>query len=251
MEDLEKDKKLSELETPPKNEDSRISSPYFGGDFAAQSSAMREINEDDLNPMNGFDDEADDISESNETDKNSAESKDGDKKGESKESKSSEHDGKYFVIQKGMCKCDQGFKFPKFRVTSHKKHYWNNEEGEADYLAVTEDDLMLDPPAMPFGQCKLQPSSGGYLPCSYAPVGKWQKPYEKVKVMGHSCLTEMSELQCAVGGKITVMKHGQQSEAGKSNAANANSREQEIYNPVMDYEEFQEEVNEDYSEDYV
>ncbi|KIA85486.1 hypothetical protein OA86_14590 [Kaistella jeonii] len=201
--------------------------------------------------MNGFVDEGDEISESKETDKNSAESKDRDKKEESKESKSSEHDGKYFVIQKGMCKCDQGFKFPKFKVTSHKKHYWNNEEGEADYLAVTEDDLMLDPPAMPFGQCKLQPSSGGYLPCSYAPAGKWQKPYEKVKVMGHSCLTEVSELMCSVGGKITIMKHGQQSEAGKNNAANANSREQEIYNPVMDYEEFQEDVNEDYSEDYV
>ncbi|MFC4414427.1 hypothetical protein [Kaistella carnis] len=35
----------------------------------------------------------------------------------------------------------QGFKFPKFKVTSHQKHYWNNAEGQADYLAVTEDDL--------------------------------------------------------------------------------------------------------------
>ncbi|WP_230380258.1 DUF4280 domain-containing protein [Kaistella gelatinilytica] len=144
-----------------------------------------------------------------------------------------------------MCKCDQGFKFPKFKVTSHQKHYWNDAEGEADYLAVTEDDLMFDPPAMPFGNFKLQPTTGGYLPCSFAPVGKWQKPYEKVKVMGHSCLTEMSELQCAVGGKITVMKHGQQSEAGKSNAANAKPKEQEVYNPVIDYEEFQEELSPD------
>ena len=243
MEDLNKDKKLSELKTPPKNQDSGTSSPDFGGDFAAQSSAMRENDEDDLNPINGFDDEGDEISESKENDKNSAESKDGDKKEKSKERKSSEHDGKYFVIQKGMCKCDQGFKFPKFKVTSHKKHYWNNEEGEADYLAVTEDDLTLDPPAMPFGQCKLQPSSGGYLPCAYAPVGKWQKPYEKVKVMGHSCLTEMSELQCAVGGKITVMKHGQQSEAGKSNVEKADAKEQHTYNPIMNFEEFQEETN--------
>lgn len=130
-------------------------------------------------------------------------------------------------------------------MTSHIKHYWNDAEGEAGYLAVTEYYLTLDLPATPFGQCKLQPSSGGYLPCSYAPVGKWQKPYEKVKVMGHSCLTEMSELQCAVGGKITVMKHGQQSEAGKSNAVNASSQEQDVYNPVMDYDEFKEEINPD------
>lgn len=153
----------------------------------------------------------------------------------------SEHDGKHFVIQKGMCKCDQGFKFPNFKVTSHQKHYWNDGKGQVDYLAVTEDDLTLNPPAMPFGQCKLKPSSGGYLPCTYAPVGKWQKPYDKVKVMGHSCLTEMSELMCAVGGKITIMKHGQQSEAGKSNVRNANSREQEVYNPTVDLEEFKQE----------
>lgn len=137
-----------------------------------------------------------------------------------------------------MCKCYHGFKSPKFKVISHQKYYWNNADGETDYLAVTEDDLTLDPFAMPFGQCKLKPSSGGYLPCSYAPVGKWQKPYEKVKVMEHSCLTEVSELMCAVGGKITIMKHGQQNEAGKSNAANADPTEQGMYNPVMTNGEF-------------
>ncbi len=137
-----------------------------------------------------------------------------------------------------MCKCNHGFKSPKFKVTSHQKYYLNKADGEADYLAVTEDDLTLDPPAMPFENCKLQPTTCGYLPCSYAPVGKWQKPYDKVKVMGHSCLTEISELQCAIGGKITIMKHGQQSEAGKSNAANADPREQGIYNLVINYGEF-------------
>ena len=141
-----------------------------------------------------------------------------------------------------MCKCYHGFKSPKFKVTSHQKYYWNNADGEAEYLAVTEDDLTLDPPAMPFGQCKLKPSSGGYLPCSYAPVGKWQKPYEKVKVMGHSCLTEISELMCAVGGKITIMKHGQQSEAGKSNVKKADAKEQHIYNPIVDFEEYSDEI---------
>lgn len=164
----------------------------------------------------------------------------------SSESSSSEHDGKYFVIQKGMCQCNQGFKFPKFKVTSHKKHYWNDEEGNADYLALTDDDLTLDPPAMPFGNCKLKPTSGGYLPCAYAPAGKWTKTYEKVKVMGKSCVTEISELMCATGGKITILKHGQQSEAGKSNVLNANSQEQRIYNPILNFDEFKEEIlNED------
>ncbi|WP_312076610.1 DUF4280 domain-containing protein [Chryseobacterium sp.] len=161
------------------------------------------------------------------------------------ESSTSEHDGKYFVIQKGMCQCNQGFKFPKFNVTSHQKHYWNDADGQADCLAVTEDDLTLDPPAQPFGQCKLKPSSGGYLPCTYAPAGKWTKTYDKVKIMGKSCVTEISELMCSIGGKITIFKHGQQSEIGKSNIEKADSREQHVYNPLVDFEEFKEESDND------
>ena len=159
------------------------------------------------------------------------------------DSGSSKHDGKYFVVQKGMCQCNQGFKFPKFKVTSHQKHYWNDADGQADYLSVTEDDLTFDPSAMPFGNCKLKPSSGGYLPCAYAPAGKWTKTYEKVKVMDKKCVTELSELMCSVGGKITIFKHGQQSEAGKSQVKKADAKEQRVYNPIMDFGEFQGEIN--------
>lgn len=165
------------------------------------------------------------------------------KKTEEENKDSKEHDGKYFVIQKGICQCNQGFKFPRFKVTSHQKHYWNNAEGQDDYLAVTEDDLQFDPSVQPFGQCKLKPSSGGYLPCTYAPAGKWQKTYEKVKVMGKSCLTEISELMCTTGGKITVLKHGQQNGISKTQIANADSQEQNIYNPVVNIDELKEEID--------
>lgn len=164
------------------------------------------------------------------------------KKDTKEDSGSSPHEGKYFIVQKGTVQCNQGFKFPKFKVTSHQKHYWNDEEGNADYLAVTEDDLQLDPAAQPFGQCKLKPTSGGYLPCAYAPEGKWQKTYEKVKVMEKSCLTEISELMCSTGGKITILKHGQQSETSKSQVGKANTQEQQIYNPVVDFNEFKEDT---------
>ncbi|MBB6329280.1 hypothetical protein HNP24_000230 [Chryseobacterium sediminis] len=164
------------------------------------------------------------------------------KKDKKEDSGSSPHEGKYFIVQKGTVQCNQGFKFPKFKVTSHQKHYWNDEEGQADYLAVTEDDLQLDPTAQPFGQCKLKPTSGGYLPCAYAPAGKWQKTYEKVKVMGKSCLTEISELMCSTGGKITILKHGQQSETSKSQVGKANTQEQQVYNPVVDFDEFKEDT---------
>ncbi|KMQ60319.1 hypothetical protein ACM46_17735 [Chryseobacterium angstadtii] len=146
-------------------------------------------------------------------------------------------------MQKGTVQCSQGFQFPKLKVTSHKKHYWNDAEGQADYLAVTEDDLQLDPATKPFGQCRLKPSSGGYLPCTYAPAGKWQKTYEKVKIMGKSCLTEISELMCTTGGKITILKHGQQSEISRSQISNAHTQEQQVYNPVVDYDEFKEDIN--------
>jgi hypothetical protein len=155
---------------------------------------------------------------------------------------SNEHENKHFVIQKGKAICDKGSKFPNFKVTSHQKHYWNDEEGQSDYLAVTEDDLQFTPPGSSFGQCKLKPSSGGYLPCAFAPAGKWRKTYEKVKVMGKSCLTEISELMCTTGGKITILKHGQRSEMGKSNVKNTDPTEQHVYNPVVNFEEFQEDI---------
>ncbi|AZA79886.1 DUF4280 domain-containing protein [Chryseobacterium sp. G0186] len=186
-----------------------------------------------------------DSPEQTQTDTNKTESKEEDKdKQESNGSSSSPHDGKYFVVQKGTVQCNQGFKFPKFKVTSQKKHFWNNADGEDDYLAVTEDDVQLDPPAQPFGQCKLKPTSGGYLPCAYAPAGKWQKPYEKVKIAGKCCLTEISELMCSTGGKITILKHGQQSEVGKQQVAEANTQEQQAYNPVVDFGEFKEDIKE-------
>ncbi len=188
----------------------------------------------------------------NDSSANDQEENEEENQSDEKETKSedSEHEGKHFVIQKGMCQCDKGFKFPKFKVTSHQKHYWNNADGQADYLAVTEDDLTFDPPAMPFGNCKLRPTSGGYLPCVYAPSGKWQKTYEKVKVLDKKCLTEISELMCSTGGKITILKHGQQSEIGKTNVNNANIQEQQVYNPVVDFDELKEEINGDNLFDY-
>lgn len=158
---------------------------------------------------------------------------------------SSSHDGKHFVVQKGKCQCNQGDLFPQFKVTSHQKHYWNDSEGSAEYLAVTEDDLLFNPPGPSFGKCKLKPSSGGYLPCSYAPAGKWQKTYEKVKVMAKSCLTELSELQCTIGGKITIKDHGQRGEMSKQNVKNADTKTVQHINPLVNMEEFKATVDDD------
>ncbi|MFK7001447.1 PAAR-like protein [Flavobacterium oreochromis] len=157
-------------------------------------------------------------------------------------STSSPHEGKHFVVQKGQCQCNQGFQFPSFKVTSQTKHYWNDSEGSSDYLAVTEEDLQLDPPAQPFGQCKLKPTSGGYLPCSFSAAGKWTKTYDKVKILDKKCVTELSELMCSTGGKITIFKHGQESQTSKEDVAKANPSQQHLYNPIINFEEYQEET---------
>ncbi|MDN3694158.1 PAAR-like protein [Chryseobacterium tructae] len=216
---------------------------------SSPSTPMDSSQEETTNEGTAEDSPSDQSASENQSSEKSEEKQEKEKK-ENKDGggSSGPHEGKYFVIQKGTVQCNQGFKFPKFKVTSHQKHYWNDKEGQADYLAATEDDLQFDPPAQPFGQCKLKPTSGGYLPCAYAAAGKWQKPYEKVKVMGKSCLTEISELMCATGGKITILKHGQQSEAGKNQVNKADTKEQQVYNPVVNFDQFKAETDEQEAE---
>ena len=86
------------------------------------------------------------------------------KETEKNESSSGEHDGKYFVVQKGTCQCNQGFKFPKFKVTSHQKHYWNAPKGKADILAVTGAILTPNRPALRSGHSNLNPAPAVTLP---------------------------------------------------------------------------------------
>ncbi|MXS71791.1 DUF4280 domain-containing protein [Flavobacteriaceae bacterium W22] len=154
---------------------------------------------------------------------------------------SNDHENKHFVIQKGKAMCDKGTKFPSFKVTSHQKHYWNDDSGNTDYLAVTEEDVQFTPVAIPFGNCALKNNQ----PCSFSAAGKWKKTYEKVKVMEKSCLTEISELQCAVGGKIKVMDHGQKAELSKQNFKNTNPTIHNQINPLVDLDEFVDDLDGD------
>lgn len=49
---------------------------------------------------------------------------------------------------------------------------------------------MFNPPAMPFGNYKLQPSTGGYYYVLMLSQENGKNPTKKVKVMGKNCLTE-------------------------------------------------------------
>lgn len=256
MDELDNDRKKTGYKILPKQKGDEKFSPDLEADLVKPFSGLPD-GEDEYNDVSMGYDGGGALSSNEDLDSeepNAAQNPEEGKSSENEEEKekkesgsqSSEHDGKYFVIPKGKAMCDKGTTFPNFKVTSHQKHYWNDAEGQADYLAVTEDDLTFNPPTAPFGSCSVKNGN----PCTFAPAGKWQKSYEKVKVMGKSCLTEASELMCTIGGKITVLKHGQQSEAGKSNVKKASAKEQHVYNPLVDFEEFQEEISEDYTADY-
>lgn len=154
---------------------------------------------------------------------------------------SEEHYNKYFVVQKGKAFCDKGSSFPHFKVNSHQKHYWNDSNGESEYLAVTEEDTSFIPMAAPFGTCTLKNGQ----PCSFVALGKWTKVYDKVKVMGKSCLTEISELRCAIGGCISVKDHGQREELSIHNFMNGNEMIHNQINPLVDLEEFMDSLDDD------
>ena len=93
--------------------------------------------------------------------------------------------------------CNQGTATSKLNVTSQD---FVTIEGKA---MATEEDKQANTNIQPFKQCKLKPSSGGYLPCVPAPI-KWEDTTEKDSINGQKILTENSYCMCSVGGKITI-----------------------------------------------
>ncbi|MBD3907304.1 DUF4280 domain-containing protein [Chryseobacterium sp. C-2] len=150
------------------------------------------------------------------------------------EASKSEHDGKYFVVHNAKCVCDKAVN-PKqtadLQVTTHKIIVLNDQAGK---FAATEDDKTFIPPAATFGQCKLKPTTGGYLPCQLAAAPKWTKTYDSTQVQGKNTLTEISELMCMIGGKITIDKHGQTDSVSNAHADNTNPLELAAVNPAIE-----------------
>jgi muramidase (phage lysozyme) len=153
------------------------------------------------------------------------------KKEKKKEGAKSEHSGKYFVVHNATCACNKAenpSQTAKLQVTTHKLVIFNNQQGK---FAATEEDKQFNPPAATFGKCTLKPSSGGNLPCQVAPAPKWAKSYNKTKVLGKNILTEISTLQCTIGGKISVKNHGQSNTVTKEHSDNTNKAQLALVNP--------------------
>ncbi|ABQ04226.1 PAAR-like protein [Flavobacterium johnsoniae] len=150
-----------------------------------------------------------------------------------KETVQNAHNDKYFVVHGSLCSCDKAEnpkQTAKLLVTSHNKVILNAEAGK---FFATEIDKTFDPAAATFGKCTLKPSSGGNQPCALAPAPKWTKVYDKTSIFGNKVLTEISTLQCTVGGKIEVAKHGQTNTVMKEHAEKTNPAALALINPAV------------------
>ena len=151
-----------------------------------------------------------------------------------KQEEKSEHDDKYYVVNGAKCICNKAEnpnQQATLQVTSHKTIVFNEQ---SDKYVATEDDKTFIPAVMTFGKCTLKPSSSGNLPCSPQCAPKWSKTYEGTKVLGKNTLTEISELQCMVGGKITIAKHGQTDRVLLQHSENTTPLEVNAVNPAIE-----------------
>ena len=105
------------------------------------------------------------------------------------------------ITDTAKMKCTAGTIETSLVVTSQTHDSVNNK------LQATEEDKQANVNIMPFGQCKLKPTTSGYLPCMPTPT-KWEQTAEKDTINDLKILTEKSTCQCAVGGKISVTHKG-------------------------------------------
>ncbi|SIT01427.1 protein of unknown function [Zobellia uliginosa] len=112
---------------------------------------------------------------------------------------------KIYVLDGALLQCDQGFTPAKLMVTENQKVKIQGK------FKATDMDVQVP---QTFGQCKLKPTSGGYLPCVPA-LQKWTKTTEKATLgKAKKFLFEDSECMCATGGKVTVLQPMQINTAG-------------------------------------
>lgn len=201
------------------------------GEQLKEGKTLLTPSKDEIDKMNGKSQEI--IEEKQNEEKEIAAHEDDKEEEKQKEAEKGEHDNKYFVVHGAKCSCDQSEvpkKLADLQVTSHSKVVYNDEQGK---YAATEDDKTFLPVAVTFGNCKLKPNgSGGYLPCSVAPAPKWDKPYDKTKILGKKVLTEISQLKCLTGGIIKIEKHGQTDSVLTQHAENTNALELAMVNPA-------------------
>ncbi|WP_452219809.1 PAAR-like protein [Lacinutrix salivirga] len=114
---------------------------------------------------------------------------------------------KIYVLDGAIVECNQGFTPAKLLVTENQKVKIQGK------FKATDRDVQVP---QTFGQCKLKPTSGGYLPCIPG-LQKWTKTSKKTTLGGSkNWLYEDSECMCATGGKVTITDPTQINSAGSA-----------------------------------
>lgn len=108
---------------------------------------------------------------------------------------------KNLITDTAQLSCNQGTISSNLLVTSQDFMTIENKP------IATEQDVKPNVNIKPFGQCRLKPSSSGYLPCVPAPQ-KWEKTAEQNMINDNAILTDESFCMCSVGGKISVKDKG-------------------------------------------
>ncbi|WP_055447615.1 DUF4280 domain-containing protein [Lacinutrix mariniflava] len=138
------------------------------------------------------------------------------------------------IVCKGaLCKCKFGNTPDQIEIVSTHKEFVNETSGSQKMIATTMD---IGQPFLvkTFGQCKLQPTTGGFLPCVPA-ITQWQGFYDKVTLsnMG-KILTEDSKAICAIAGApcVEITFHGQVAVPGASQMQQAEEQVHAQLNPL-------------------
>ncbi|WP_237276957.1 PAAR-like protein [Tenacibaculum ovolyticum] len=112
------------------------------------------------------------------------------------------------------CECQFGNAPDKLIVETQSKRYINDPDG-AEKLMATNKEIGQPFEAKTFGQCKMQPTPGGYKPCQPM-ITEWQDFYDKVTLSdnGGNPLLEGSKAICAISGApcVSITYHGQTGE---------------------------------------
>ncbi|WP_103866510.1 DUF4280 domain-containing protein [Aquimarina sp. I32.4] len=103
---------------------------------------------------------------------------------------------KIYVLDGALVTCDQGVTPAKLLVTENQKVKIQGK------FKATDRDVQVP---QTFGQCKLKPTNGGYLPCIPG-LQPWTKTSQKASMGGKKFLYQDSECSCVTGGKVTILQ---------------------------------------------
>ncbi|WP_309607569.1 DUF4280 domain-containing protein [Flavobacterium sp.] len=144
---------------------------------------------------------------------------------------------KHVVVQGATCKCKFSVapQTDKLKVLTQTKDFGNDKDGSKKLIA-TDKEIGQTLEKNTFGNCILQPTSGGYLPCITVII-KWSNVYDKFTLSNQGkILLEDSKATCPIGGPdcISIDYHGQKTEGSNTNSKNANEQVHSQLNPMVD-----------------